>query len=186
MCSKRCKHSLKDRVPTCGLERKQYESHIAVGTCMLQKEDSVDCDKCRPLNGTIEHICMCKPEQSGSKLSSQHEATTIADSQQPLLPQQQNSTEFQESNENTGKEIPAEKPSLKAQHSNNGLRNRDQMPTHISYMDEWEAMGIMLATNGRIWGLEDRGFARQYKAALSAINTKFEEEAANMTGHATY
>ncbi|XP_011211186.1 uncharacterized protein LOC105231539 [Bactrocera dorsalis] len=187
MCSKRCKHSFKDRIPTCGIERKAHECPIPLPACILQKDDAIDCDKCRPPNGAHEHICLCKPDQPGSKHSSQHETPTISESQSP---QQQSIVEFQQSTENTNNE-PLNGTSSR-ENTNNPLSttsyNKQEKisPAHIRYMDEWEAMGVMLATNGRVWGLEDKGFARQYKAALSAVNTKFEEEAANMAGRSTY
>ncbi|XP_011185564.1 uncharacterized protein LOC105214073 [Zeugodacus cucurbitae] len=187
MCSKRCKHSFKDRIPTCGLERKTHATQIPIAACMLQKDDSVDCDKCRPPNGVREHICLCKPDQSGSTHSSQLETSTIAEESQS--PQQQSSVEFRQSTEYTNGEPPngnVSRENTNNQASNTNYKQEKFSPAHIRYMDEWEAMGVMLATNGRVWGLEDKGFARQYKAALSAVNTKFEEEAANMAGHSAY
>lgn len=187
MCSKRCKHSFKDRISTCGIERKIHESQIPLSACILQKDDSNDCDKCRPPNGMHEHLCLCNPDQPVSKHSSQLEKTTISESQSP---QQQSGAEFQESTEYARNEPLT--GNISHENTNNQVSNISNNkqetfpPTHIRYMDEWEAMAVMLATNGRVWGLEDKGFARQYKAALSAVNTKFEEEAANMPGHSTY
>nr|XP_014090098.2 uncharacterized protein LOC106617432 [Bactrocera oleae] len=187
MCSKRCKHTFKERIPSCGIERRTHECPIPLPACILQRDEAIDCDKCRPLNGAHEHICLCKPDQSGSKHSSQHETPTISESQSS---QQQNSVEFQQSTEYTNNEPingTVSRENTNNQVSTIAYSKQDKIsPTHIRYMDEWEAMGVMLATNGRVWGLEDKGFARKYKAALSAVNTKFEQEAANMAGHSTY
>lgn len=52
--------------------------------------------------------------------------------------------------------------------------------SHHNPDDEWKAFGNLVACNARTWFMENKSFARRYKAALSAVNAKFEMEAINL------
>ncbi|XP_067615355.1 uncharacterized protein [Eurosta solidaginis] len=171
MCSKRCKHALRDRVPICAMERRCCEQLTSQqpAEVMLQKE-LMDCDKGRPSSNNEDYNCVCNRcagAIGGGETDKQESGMNT-----PVV-----TTEFVQQIETGSKESALIQV---IRENGNRYTNMSKEPSSIRHMDEWEAMAVLLATNGRIWAGEDIGFARQFKAALSAINTNFEEQAANM------